>query len=1241
MATTVGEINVEIRAKMEALSADIAQGKGIVERGMKDMQMAAGAVITYFAAIGGNMMLGFVESVISSAGSLKQLSEQAGVSVESLSAFRSVAKLSGTTIEDVVGATQKLAKAMVAAKDPGSAAADVFKQLGVNVFDANGKLKTADQVMLDVAKSQGQFKDGAEKSAAMMVILGRAGANMSPFLNDLAEKGKLNGKVTTEQAEAADKFEKQLIQLKAASEGYLRGALLPLLPYLSTLGPLIKDAAILTAAYFAVMVGGPAIMGLAATALAAFNVVALAAGEAAMAGAGSLEILWAAMTAGSVSTGAAIAQMGLLKSAGLLMAAAFVGFEIGSWLVENFLAAKLAGIAFVEGTLVGWEAIKYGAEVAWLAVKTAFNTAVEAIGSVFATELEIIAGAMSKIGMGAAAEGVKGYAQSLRTATANTTDFGTEQAKLKKTYDDNVASVRAITGDMADEAIAHEATKDAVNKHGAAKKDLSIKNKDLADSESKAREQVEKTIEALKFELEKTHMTATEIAIATELRKAGAAATGKQKAEITTLATQLEAEKLKTQQGKEELALYTKMREEHSKAVAATTKALTDKLAKDTEELRNYGLTKTQIEQNRLARMDEELAIADAAEALKTVCDQRTADVAAMHEQRDAQAGIVAVMKDLDIVIAQKKQADDAAKAWKDAAGQIEQSLTDSLMRAFESGKGFFDTLWSGIKNMFQTSVLKLAVQGVVGSVLGAVTGNAAAAESGANSFAMLGAGGKNMWDMGTKAFGEGGILTSQGFGDTITNAFSAAGEKLYSMGFEKLGGSMIDASTGTAFSGFSATVQTVGNTLGYLNALVSASEGKWGAAIGQAAGTYFFGPLGGMIGGAIGGLVDSWFGDSGTQKTGAGYKMGGAGSTVSITNRQSSGAFFKDAAGNDMMVTVMSKTVSSIDGLLKTIGSTSKITSFKAGAETGGNKGEGYSFSGGTLSNGKSFGTGWVKDQWGEATPEDTFKHFVGEMSAATLEALQAADNVPRAIQKQLAGIDIEGLTEKQVGELTATVNQIIVATTSLQVALGELPFMNLRNLSFDAASGLIAAAGGFDTLMQGLTNYYDLYYSLDEKNAQMAQQIQERLKAVGLSTENLTDKGSLRTMMESIDATTAQGQEQIAALLQVAPQFAGLSQYLADNKETLTQLATKAIPTDSMIAAQTAAQTDSTTKTTTAIDATTTAINTGNTILNSIFGAVTTLATNTLALANKATAPAEVHVSVIKSAGTEVSVA
>jgi hypothetical protein len=131
------------------------------------------------------------------------------------------------------------------------------------------------------------------------------------------------------------------------------------------------------------------------------------------------------------------------------------------------------------------------------------------------------------------------------------------------------------------------------------------------------------------------------------------------------------------------------------------------------------------------------------------------------------------------------KEAQAAADEWKKTTDSIGQGLTDSLYRAFESGKGFFKTLWDGIKNTFKTTVLKMAVDmvmkpvnGVLGGLLGGFGGMANAGSMGGMSGGIGGALGA-----AGSIFGAGGLAGAMMGGagwltgaTTLSGALGAAG---------------------------------------------------------------------------------------------------------------------------------------------------------------------------------------------------------------------------------------------------------------------------------------------------------------------------------------------------------------------------------------------------------------------------------------------------------------------------------
>jgi len=123
---------------------------------------------------------------------------------------------------------QILSKNMLEASRGSGAAKDAFDTLGISVTDSGGKLKTAEQVMLEVADKFSKMEDGAQKTALAMEIMGRNGAAMIPMLNQGAKalaaqrkEAELFGATFNAfQAKAAEDFNDTLTRIGTAVRGF-------------------------------------------------------------------------------------------------------------------------------------------------------------------------------------------------------------------------------------------------------------------------------------------------------------------------------------------------------------------------------------------------------------------------------------------------------------------------------------------------------------------------------------------------------------------------------------------------------------------------------------------------------------------------------------------------------------------------------------------------------------------------------------------------------------------------------------------------------------------------------------------------------------------------------------------------------------------------------------------------------------------------------------------------------------
>ncbi len=235
MSVSVGGITIEMAANIARLRTDMDDAKKVVGGAMKEVEKAADvakkALGFLGVTIGAAAFVNLIKGSIDAAGALNDLSIKTGASVESLSKFGEVGRLSGVSVEAVGQSMNRLSRSMADAGGGSKEVAQTIKALGIN-FDEFKRMAPDDQ-MVAVAKGMNQFADGSGKSAAAMTLFGKSGAELLPFMKDLAETGQLQARVTTEQAAQADAFGDNLEKLKISGMAWSQELAMGMVPALS------------------------------------------------------------------------------------------------------------------------------------------------------------------------------------------------------------------------------------------------------------------------------------------------------------------------------------------------------------------------------------------------------------------------------------------------------------------------------------------------------------------------------------------------------------------------------------------------------------------------------------------------------------------------------------------------------------------------------------------------------------------------------------------------------------------------------------------------------------------------------------------------------------------------------------------------------------------------------------------------------------------------------------------------
>lgn len=255
MATrSLGTLTLDLILKMGGFTQGMDQAARQTDKRMREIEKRANAFgrsigaslrsagAEFIAFAGVTLSVGVAlqkfKGAIDLADETRDLSIRLGTSTETLSAFGYAATQTGTDMETLGKGLKVLAKNAADSLNPTSEQAKVFDALGVKVTDAEGKLRDLGELVPEIADKFASLKDGTTKAALAQALFGRAGLDLTEFLNsgaqgldEFAKKAsELGIVIDTETAAKADAFNDTLGDLKALTSGLALAVAQELLP---------------------------------------------------------------------------------------------------------------------------------------------------------------------------------------------------------------------------------------------------------------------------------------------------------------------------------------------------------------------------------------------------------------------------------------------------------------------------------------------------------------------------------------------------------------------------------------------------------------------------------------------------------------------------------------------------------------------------------------------------------------------------------------------------------------------------------------------------------------------------------------------------------------------------------------------------------------------------------------------------------------------------------------------------
>ena len=116
------------------------------------------------------------------AGEIQDVAMQTGLSTEAVQRYQYACDMIGVSFDTVASSQAKMIQSMADVQSGSETAAATWNQLGIEVTAADGSLRSAEEVFLEVIDVLGQIENATQRDAVSMEIFGRSAQDLNPLI---------------------------------------------------------------------------------------------------------------------------------------------------------------------------------------------------------------------------------------------------------------------------------------------------------------------------------------------------------------------------------------------------------------------------------------------------------------------------------------------------------------------------------------------------------------------------------------------------------------------------------------------------------------------------------------------------------------------------------------------------------------------------------------------------------------------------------------------------------------------------------------------------------------------------------------------------------------------------------------------------------------------------------------------------------------------------------------------------
>lgn len=248
----IGALRVNLGLSTAAFDKGARRARGKAKGLAVSLKKVAAGIAAAFAAA--FAVVGrAIGKFLGEADKVSKAAQSIGIATDELSRLAHAASQSGVSFEALTKGLGRLAKTMKdSLRSATSEQALAFKELGISVTDAQGRLKPTSVILSELADRFSGMADGTNKAAIAAAIFGqRIGADMIPLLNQGAagiqklkdEADQLRLVIDEKTGKAAERFNDTMANLRKLFTGVITVVTARLAPTLNVLAEFLLSAA--------------------------------------------------------------------------------------------------------------------------------------------------------------------------------------------------------------------------------------------------------------------------------------------------------------------------------------------------------------------------------------------------------------------------------------------------------------------------------------------------------------------------------------------------------------------------------------------------------------------------------------------------------------------------------------------------------------------------------------------------------------------------------------------------------------------------------------------------------------------------------------------------------------------------------------------------------------------------------------------------------------------------------------